>query len=400
MRREREHPDGRSSTSGEALSPGGGAAEASARGRGSAINPASRFETISLAQLPAGGGDDDLIWCGVDEEEADGGAARAAKRVPTSVYRDKTRTVINAVDSPDLPFSWTINPYRGCEHGCVYCYARPTHEYLGMSSGLDFETKIYAKVDAVELLKRELSRPKWRGDPIAMSGITDSYQPIERRLRITRGCLEVMAARRQPVTIVTKSALVARDVDVLSRLAAVGAARVAVSLTTLDAELSASMEPRACAPARRLEAMRKLSEAGIPVMVMTAPIIPGLNDAEIPRLLEAAAAHGAVHAGYVLLRLPWQNKALFLDWLKRREPAKAARIEGLVRDARGGGLYRARFGERMRGEGAYARQIGQTVRIFAKRYGLDRPIPPLNSREFIRVPVEAAPDADHQLRLF
>lgn len=371
------------------------------RGRGTGVNPANRFETISLAQLPAGGGDDDLLceYQGAADEEAGrlkacptGSVAR-----PTRIFRDRTKSIINPVDSPDLGFKWTINPYRGCEHGCFYCYARPTHELLGLSSGLDFETQIFAKMDAAELLRRELSRTSWVGEPIVMSGVTDAYQPVERRLGITRACLEVMAECGQPVSIVTKSALVLRDLDLLSRLAAVGAARVAISLTSLDAELSAKMEPRASSPQRRLHAMRELSAAGVPVVVMTAPIIPGLNDRELPALLQAAARAGATAAGYTMLRLPWQNKEIFLEWLRTHAPDRASHIEALVRGVRNGSLNSPEFGKRMRGEGPFAQQVRSMFDVFSRRYGLAARSTSLNRSEFRR-PVIGA-DC-RQMRLF
>jgi DNA repair photolyase len=367
------------------------------RGRGAAVNPASRFETISLARLPEGGGDDDLLCEYSSDEEGDAPSRSRFRSIMTQVFRDRTKTIINPVDSPDLSFKWTINPYRGCEHGCFYCYARPTHELLGLSSGLDFETKIFAKTDAPELLRRELSHSKWVGESIVMSGVTDAYQPIERRMGITRACLEVMAECGQPVAIVTKSALVLRDVDLLSRLAQVGAARVAISLTTLDAELSAKMEPRASSPQRRLHAIRELTHAGVPVAVMTAPMIPGLNDRELPALLRAAARAGATGAGYVMLRLPWQNKAIFLEWLARHMPERAKHIENLLRDVRDGELNSSKFGQRMRGEGVIADQIRSVFEVFSRRYGLSSERIPLSSAAFRRPIV---PDDSGQLRLF
>jgi DNA repair photolyase len=314
------------------------------------------------------------------------------------VYRDRSRTIINRVESPELPFRWTINPYRGCEHGCIYCYARPTHEYLGLSSGLDFETQIFAKTAAADLLVRELSAKDWRGETIVLSGVTDAYQPAERRLKITRACLEVMAPAGQPVSIVTKSGLVRRDIDLLTSLARRGAARVAISLTTLDRALASRLEPRACAPDVRLRAIRELAEAGIPVAVMVAPVIPGLTDHELPALLQAAARAGAGHAGMVLLRLPWQNKALFLDWLERHAPLKASKVEGLIRGSRGGRLYDSSWEQRWSGTGPVAEQIGQTFRVFAKRLGLDGPLEPLSSAGFVR-PLRGALDPG-QLPLF
>jgi DNA repair photolyase len=341
------------------------------RGRGAGLNPANRFEPIRLH----------ILGEHLDEQacEHPGGV-----QVRTAVYADDARSVLNRVDSPDLPFKWTLNPYRGCEHGCIYCYARPGHEYFGLSSGLDFETKIFAKREAPGLLRRELAKRSWRGEPIVISGVTDGYQPIERELNLTRACLELLAECGQPVSIVTKNRLVTRDVDLLARLAAHGSASVAISLTTLDAGLARILEPRASSPSDRLAAMRELSSAGVPVTVMTAPIIPAINDRELPALLEAAAEAGATHAGLVLLRLPYQNKALFLEWLSRHFPDRASRVESLIRQMRGGELYDASFGTRMRGEGAYAEQIAGTFRVFAQRYGLDRPMPTLRNDRFTR----------------
>ena len=375
MQRQHEHAPGRAASTANGLGAAGGELGRRVQGRGAAVNPASRFETISLAQLPAGGGEDDLI-----HEEV----APERPRIATRYFRDNARSIINAVDSPDLNFKWTLNPYRGCEHGCVYCYARPTHEYLGLSSGLDFETRIFCKLDAAELLRAELSRPSWRADPIMLSGITDAYQPVERRLKIARGCLEVMRDCGQPVCIVTKSALVLRDVDILADMASRQAAKVCISLTTLQAGLAATMEPRASSPRERLRAIRELTAAGVPVVALTAPIIPGVNDAEIPALLQAAATAGAVGAGYVLLRLPWQNKGIFEEWLSREFPLRAGKVEGLIRGTRGGRLYNAAWGTRMRGEGEIAGQIGRTFEIFARRYGLNGPAQPLTSRGFVR----------------
>lgn len=305
-------------------------------------------------------------------------------QVRTRVFRDSARTVINPVDSPDLHMSWTLNPYRGCEHGCVYCYARPTHETFGLSCGLDFETKIFAKTDAPELLRRELARPAWKGEAIMLSGVTDPYQPVERAMRITRRCLEVMEECGQPVTIVTKSALVTRDIDLLGSLARRGAASVALSVTTLDNRLARTMEPRASSPAERLGAIRKLADAGVPVSVMVAPIIPALTDHETPAILKAAAEHGATGAGYVLLRLPYQIKALYLDWLAREFPDRASHAENQLREARSGALYQSAWKERQRGTGARAEQIAQTFAVFKSRYKLDRRGIALNSGAFQR----------------
>lgn len=356
------------------------------RGRGAAINPGNRFEKARLTVLG------EFLDHDAAERSTDGSLSLPV--LPTTVYADTTGSIINRVDSPDLPFSWTVNPYRGCEHGCVYCYARPTHETLGWSCGVDFETKIMAKRDAAALLAKELDHPRWKPETIVMSGVTDPYQPIERSLRITRACLEVLAARNQPVAIVTKNRLVTRDIDLLAGLAKVNAAAVSVSLTTLDRDVARKMEPRASAPEDRLRAMRELTEAGVPVTVMTAPIVPGLTDHELPRLLEAAAEAGATSAGWVMLRLPHQIKDVFLEWAAREFPQRAGRIEAAVRGMRGGALYISEWGKRHRGEGPLAEQIAANFRVFARRFGLDRARTPLSGAAFRRG------NADGQMRLF
>lgn len=358
-------------------------ARALARGRGaSTLNPGNRFEGLRLHVLGEH----------LDAEHAE---HPEGVQVRTQAFADSTRRIINRVaDSPDIPFDWSINPYRGCEHGCVYCYARPTHEALGFSCGLDFESKIVVKHDAPELLRRELASPKWNGEPITLSGVTDPYQPLERRLRITRRLLEICAECRQPVSIITKSRLVTRDLDVLGELARHGAASVAVSVTTLDASLARSMEPRASRPEDRLRAIRELRDAGVPAHVMVAPVVPGLTDEEMPAILKAAAEAGARSAGWVLLRLPHQLRQLFLDWLAREVPERAAKIESRLREMRGGELYRSRFGERQRGRGEHAEVLRAIFQLHAKRHGLDRPHPKLSSASFRR------PALDGQLPLF
>ena len=309
----------------------------------------------------------------------------------TVVYEDHARTIINRVDSPDLGFNWTINPYRGCEHGCIYCYARPTHEQLGFSAGLDFESKLLAKVDAARLLKKELARDRWQPEPIVLSGVTDPYQPIESRLKITRSLLEVLAAARQPVSIVTKSRLILRDLDLLTELARHDAVRVAVSLTTLDNQLAARLEPRAASPRDRLWTIQRLASAGIPVSAMVAPVIPAVTDREMPRLLKAAADAGARAASYILLRLPHGNKALFERWLDEHLPDRREHVLNLLRQARGGELYDATFTRRMTGQGPYARQLHD---LFARRYRLDSGLPAMTAQSFRR------PTAHDQLPLF
>ncbi|MAE63587.1 MAG: radical SAM protein [Phycisphaeraceae bacterium] len=354
------------------------------RGRGAGLNPANRFDPIHL----------DVLGEHLDEQRIDPASGRPVR---TEVYRDATRTLINRVDpatSAEIGFRWSINPYRGCEHGCSYCYARPTHETFGLSCGLDFETRIFAKTGAPALLRRELGRSGWRGEKIMMSGVTDCYQPIESRLRLTRGCLEVMAECRQPVGLVTKNRLVLRDLDVLTRLAAHRAVWVALSVTTLDRGLAARMEPRASCPSDRLEAVRRLADAGIPVSVMVAPVIPGLNDREIPDILAAAAAAGAKAASKVLLRLPWQVKDVFVQWLKRHHPDRAQRVIALIRETRDGRLYDATIGRRLRGTGTVARQIDDMFRLFARRHGLDRKPEDPSGEAFQR------PERPGQMRLF
>lgn len=341
------------------------------RGRGAQLNPGNRFADVRLHVL--GEHLDQVI-----AENPDG------SRTTTHVYADKSRSIINPVDSPDLNFNWTLNPYRGCEHGCIYCYARPGHEFLGMSCGLDFETRIMAKHDAPALLREALKKKSWLGEPISISGVTDCYQPIESRLRITRAVLEVCAEFAQPVTIVTKNRLVTRDIDLLAELARSRAAAVAVSITTLDNALASTMEPRASSPRDRLAALRELSSAGIPTAVMVAPIIPAINDREMPAILAAAADAGAINAGYTMLRLPHQIKALFLDWLARHFPDRAAKVESAIREMRGGDLYDAAFFSRHKGQGERADRFGQMFRLFKRRSGLDRPWQGLSSDEFLK----------------
>lgn len=354
--------------------------------RGAGLNPGNRFEDIRLHVL---GEELDRQW--IEREGEDGTLCRVERQV----FFDRTQTIINRVSpTSDVPFDWTLNPYRGCEHGCIYCFARPYHEYLGFSCGLDFETKLVAKPDAAELLRKELAAANWKPEPIVMSAITDIYQPIEHKMGIARQCLEVLAECGQPVTTMTKSALVLRDVDLWSRLAKMNAGRVIVTLVTLDAELAQKLEPRASAPTARLRVIRELTDAGVPVSVNVAPIIPGLTDVEVPGLLEAAADAGARCAAWALLRLPYQVKDLFLDWLQRCvHPDRARKVESLIRQARGGKLYDASR-NRHRGNGGYIEQIKQTFDVFTRKYGLNRDIRPLSTAYFRR------PASDRQLQLF
>ncbi|MBO0905508.1 PA0069 family radical SAM protein [Jiella sonneratiae] len=324
------------------------------RGRGAGINPSGRYEPFSRSSFDDG-------WDTL-------GSLPALK---TEVQVEKPKTIITRNTSPDISFDRSINPYRGCEHGCVYCFARPTHAYMGMSPGLDFETRLFAKPNAAELLERELARRGYEVKSIAIGTNTDPYQPIEKDRRIMREILEVLEAANHPVGIVTKSALVTRDIDILARMAAKGLAKVALSVTTLDRTLARAMEPRAATPARRLDAVKALSEAGVPTMVMTAPIIPGLNDSEIERLLEAAVTAGAKEAGYVLLRLPLEVAPLFKDWLLRHYPNRYRHVLSLLRSMRDGKDYDAEWGKRMRGSGPYAFQIRRRFEMTARRLGLN-----------------------------
>jgi DNA repair photolyase len=363
-----------------------GLANGPAHRRGAGINPGNRFETVRLHVL---GEEIDRQW--VEQQNGDG----SVNRVERQVFLDRTQRIINQVSkTSDVPFDWTVNPYRGCEHGCIYCFARPYHEYLGFSCGLDFETKLVAKPDAAALLRQELASPNWRAEPIVMSASTDIYQPIEHKMRIARQCLEVMADCGQPVTTMTKSALVLRDTDLWSRLAGMNAGRVTVTLVTLDAELAQKLEPRASSPSGRLRIIRELTAAGVPVSVNVAPIIPGLTDAEVPAILKAVAEAGARRAAWALLRLPYQVKDLFLDWLTRSvHPDRARKVESLIRQARGGKLYDASK-NRHRGRGPIVEQIAQTFDVFTRKYGLNRDIRPLSTAHFRR------PEMGGQMRLF
>jgi DNA repair photolyase len=330
----------------------------SPRGRGSTINPSGRFERLAYDDA-----DPDVVQ---PDEFADDEPARAR----TEYFRDSSASIVARNTSPDVGFDASINPYRGCEHGCVYCYARPTHEFLGLSAGLDFETKIFVKEKAPELLRAKLMSRAWQPTPLALSGVTDPYQPIERRLQLTRRCLEVLAEFRNPVIVITKNHLVTRDVDLLAALAQDQAASVFVSVTTLDASLARTMEPRTSSPERRLDAIAALARAGVPTGVLVAPVVPALTDSEIPRILEAAANAGATAAGHVVLRLPHGVKSIFEQWLDAHYPDRKEKILARVRALRGGELYRARFGERMSGTGIFAEQIHAMFEASRKRFGL------------------------------
>jgi DNA repair photolyase len=302
----------------------------------------------------------------------------------TEVIADATRTIIARNNSPDISFSQSINPYRGCEHGCIYCFARPTHAYLGLSPGADFETRLFAKPNAAELLAKELSSPNYVPQVLAIGTNTDPYQPIEKRLRIMRAILEVLRDFNHPVAIITKSALVLRDLDILAPMAEQGLAKVALSVTTLDRELARMMEPRAATPPRRLHAIRELHEAGVPVGAMFAPVIPALNDSEMESVLEAVAEAGGRSAGYVLLRLPLEIKDLFREWLEANVPDRAKHVMSLVKQMRGGKDYDAEWHSRMRGRGPYADFLARRFHLAAKRFGLNKPTPPLVLNRFKR----------------
>lgn len=325
------------------------------------------------------------------DDEFDGGLPER----PVEYLADESRSIISENQSPDIPFRYSINPYRGCQHGCSYCYARNSHEYLGLNAGLDFETKILVKHDAPRLFRDFLARDAWQPDEIVFSGVTDCYQPAEREFRLTRQCLEVALEARQPVGIVTKNALVTRDLDVLREMAVRRLVHVAISVTTLDAELARVMEPRTSIPAARLRAIRQLSDAGVPVRAMIAPIIPGLNDSEIPAMLARVKEAGAHNAGYILLRLPLTVEPVFREWLTRTQPLKAQKIEGLIRQTRDGKLSASAWGERMRGKGEIAEQVRSLFHVFAKKHGLDGDLPPHDFSQF-RPPRSRS----GQLRLF
>lgn len=341
------------------------------RGRGADDNLPNRFEALSTeVDLDA----ETDAFSDLDDRPA----------AATRLYRDDSQTAIARNDSPDLGFDRSLNPYRGCEHGCAYCYARPYHEYLGFSAGLDFESKIMVKENLPDLLRRELSNPRYRPGTLALSGVTDAYQPVERTLGLTRRCLEVLAEFRHPVAVVTKNRLVTRDLDLLGELARHQAAAVFVSVTTLDPALARRLEPRTSSPEARLEAIRSLAEAGIPTGVSTAPVIPGLNDHEIPAILEAGAAAGATSAFYTILRLPHGVKEIFSGWLARHFPDRADKVLDRVRSMRGGRLNDSAFGTRFRGKGVFAEQIRALFETSARRHGLNRETLELSAASFRR----------------
>jgi DNA repair photolyase len=351
------------------------------KGRGALSNPEGRFETRRLTK------EDDGWNTPAEEDEL--------PPIETVIRPDPARSIITRNQSPDIPFSQSINPYKGCEHGCIYCYARPSHAYLNLSPGLDFETKLFFKEHGAELLDQELRKPGYRPESITVGANTDPYQPIERRLQITRGILEVLRRFRHPLSIITKSTLVTRDLDILAELASRNLVVVMVTITTLDDDLKRTLEPRAPRAASRLKAIETLAKAGVPVGVMTAPIIPMINDAEMERILELAAQAGACGAGYVLLRLPYELKDLFQEWLKTHYPLKAEHVMSLIRQSRDGKPYDSGFGTRMRGTGKFADLIAQRFALASKRHGLVFPRQVRLTTEHFRVPPE-----DGQLALW
>lgn len=342
------------------------------KGRGATWNPQNRFEKLEY-----------IVDDEADRDESAGG--------PRTIYmRDPTRTIITTNDSPDVGFEASINPYRGCEHGCIYCFARPTHEYLGFSAGLDFETKILVKEDAPALLWEELNKKSWEPKTIAISGVTDPYQPVERKLGITRGCLAVLADFRNPTGLITKNHLVTRDADLLAELARFDATRVMLSITTLDPELHRIMEPRTSTPELRLDAIRQLSEAGVPVGVMVAPVVPGITDHEMPKILAAAREAGARWAGFVVLRLPWAVAPLFERWLEEHFPDRKEKVLNRVRDLRGGKLYDAKWGVRGRGEGIFADQIEALFDVTTRKLRFNEDDRELSTEHFRRRSLQGA----------
>lgn len=345
------------------------------RGRATATNPPTRFDPIKIE---------------LDLDAFEPGELRQA---PTQFFEDTSRSILVSNDSPDVGYIWGINPYRGCEHGCIYCYARPSHEYLGWSAGLDFETKILIKRNAPELLSKELSKRSWKPAVVSLSGNTDAYQPVERRLKLTRGCLQTLLDHRNPVGVITKNHLVTRDIDILAPMARMNLVSVWVSVTTLRREIASVMEPRTSIPARRLDAIEALTEAGIPTGVMVAPVVPGLTDEELPAIVEAAAKRGATRAGYIVLRLPGPVAPLFEDWLERVMPERKDKIIGRIREVRSGRLNDPRFRHRMRGEGEWANFLKNLFEMTCRRYNLNQSRQPLRTDLFIRHP-------SNQLSLF
>jgi len=335
----------------------------SIKGRGATDNPANRFERLHYEPATP---------------------YAEAERPETTFFNDHTSSIITYNQSPDVGFEASINPYRGCEHGCAYCYARPYHEYLGFSAGLDFETKILVKKDAPELLKKELASPKWQPQTLALSGVTDPYQPAERDLQLTRRCLEVIAKFRNPVAIITKNHLITRDIDILKSLAELNAVNVHLSITTLDLQLKNELEPRTSTPEKRLDAIRELNDAGIPAGALIAPVIPGLTDHELPEIIEAVAETGADFVGYILLRLPYNLKDQFSDWLETHFPDRKDKVLNRIRELRSGDLNETEFGTRMRGKGIFAEQINDLFKVGCKKAEISSQAPRLSTAHFRR----------------
>jgi DNA repair photolyase len=338
------------------------------KGRGALTNPSGRFERQQAEYV-----------------REDDNADEDAPSLKTQFFPDASKSIISTNDSPDVGFNASLNPYRGCEHGCVYCFARPSHEYLGLSSGIDFETKIFVKYNAPQLLRDAMLAKSWEPQVVVMSGVTDCYQPFERKFQITRQCLEIFSEFKNPIAIITKNHLVTRDIDILARMAEWHGARVNVSITTLDRDLARALEPRASTPSRRLAAVKLLSDAGIPVNVMVAPIIPGLTDEEIPAILQAAAAAGAQSAAHTLLRLPYNLKDHFEQWLEAHAPLRKQKVLNRIREMRGGKLNNTEWGQRMRGSGEYYDSLTRLFAIHKKKYGLTATRDPLSVAHFRRV---------------
>ena len=336
------------------------------RGRGAVSNPPGRFDRLTRADFDDG-------WY----------AEEAPESIATTVTPERAQSIVTQNDSPDIPFDYSVNPYRGCEHGCIYCYARPSHSYVGLSPGLDFETRLFYKADAPRVLRETLARPGYRCKPIMLGANTDPYQPVERRLLVTRGILEVLAECRHPVAVITKGALIVRDLDLLADLARDRLVSVAVSITTLDAATKRTLEPRAASGGARLRVVSELAAAGVPVGVMVAPVVPAVTDHELEHILEAAASAGARSAGYVVLRLPYEVKTLFREWLEEHHPDRAKHVMSLVQSLRSGRDNDPRFGSRMRGEGAFAELLARRFELACRRFGLGRGRPePLSSAHF------------------
>lgn len=341
------------------------------KGRGAGANPVNRFDKLHVEL-------EHLEDIGLTEDD------RPLLR--TEFFTDSTRTIVNKNTSPDIPFTYSINPYRGCEHGCAYCYARPTHEYLGLSAGYDFESKIFVKTDAPDLLRRELHKPSWTPETISISGVTDCYQPAERQFRLTRQILEVLNEFKNPVGLITKNALITRDLDILESLAKDGLVVTFLSLTTLDEKLARDLEPRTSSPRARLQAVERLAKAGVPVGVNLAPMIPGLTDHEIPQLLKAAQEAGAKHAGFTPLRLPSSVQPVFIDWLERTRPERAQKVLNAVKDMRGGKLNDPNFGSRFEGSGPRAENMRTMFDLYARKYGFNQTRIELRKDKFKRPP--------------